>query len=313
MKKTYILSYILRAVLVVVTVLCLPPGNLGVRSAQAADPTKVVELAFLVPPPDTMCLNDTVPVSFSWQLFLNPGKGKPTQAATTGSGGGVITASAASGTLAKTSFSLFVMMGSGEYSTTYTAKKEGTGSITLTPGGDVSGDPIMTDPFKIVSCTKTISIAASNYKVESAITMDTEWHGKGGLKVSDKGTVTGGGSYTFTITTTYDPGPSSGLTCKAVKNGDKPSTFNVTGTSFGGGYSLNLEFNPLKIPASNFECVDVAGKKTYVPGYGGGTGDPNSTGFFNPLIFDVGQSQKTFDFGEGGQGSVWLVTGKAAK
>jgi hypothetical protein len=310
MKKTHILSHTLSAVLIVLAVFFLPLENLGVHSALAGEPTESVDLQFLIPPPDNMCLNDTVPISFFWQLYINPGKGKPTLAAENGSASGVINATAASGTLAQTSFPLFVPMGSEEYVTTFKATKTGTGKITLTPGGGLGGDPVIAGPFNIVNCTGTISIAASNYKGGAAISMDTEFHGKGGFKIDDKGKVAGGGSYTFTITTFYKPEPSSGLTCEPAKKADRDSTFNITGTSFGGGYNFTLEFNPLTLPATNFECVDAAGKKSYVPGYGGGSVDPASTGFFNPLLLAPGESNKSFSFGEGGSGNIWVVKRK---
>jgi hypothetical protein len=294
------------------------------QKASAAPPSTVfrvwalVELMPMDLPPGPMCVGDKAPISFSYKISRpNPAKGGTLEPATRGADGTLV-GKATGGTLSKTSWDLSGGMGSGTITTTYTATKAGDGQIDISVGGGniIIGGVSSFGPFILQECDRTLALSASSFTTSSEWNMDTEFNAKGGLKTAKDGTVTGGGTFTYTLTVTYN-NTDPDLTCdqpgKMVGN-DHFTLVNgsvVKGAS-GGNLIFGLVFDPFTYKEVHVICHDKKGVTIDKRAFMGGTVDPESDlPELQHLVFQSGETHKTFSWGDG-SGSIWLIKRKGS-
>ena len=319
-KKKMWVNFLLAAGIIAALFLSLSGG----QKASAAPPVTVfrvwasVELDPMAMPPDTMCVGDTAPMSFSYKISRpKPGNGGTLEPATSGVDA-TLTAKATGGTLSKTSWDLSGGMGSGTISAAYTAAKVGEGQINISGTGNIVIVGVTSiGPFKIQDCDRTLTLSASDFKTTSEWNMDTEFNAKGGLKIGPGGTVTGGGAFTYTLTVTYN-NTDPELTCEQPAKVVGKDHFNiihgtaVSGAS-GGNISFGLVFDSFPYKEVHATCHDKKGltiDRKLIPG---GTIDPESDlPFLSNLVFQSDETHKTFPWGNGA-GNIWLIKRKGGK
>ncbi len=319
-KKKMWVNFLLAAGIIAMLFLSLFRG----QKAIAAPPATVfrmwalVELMPMDMPPDTMCVGDKAPMSFSYNISrAKPGKGGTLEPVTSGIDATLI-GKAIGGTLSKTSWDLSGGMGSGTISATYSATKVGEGQIDISGSGmaDIGGVPNI-GPFKIQECDRTLALSASDFKTTSEWNMDTEFNAKGGLKIGPGGTITGGGAFTYTLTVTYN-NTDPELTCEQPAKVVGKDHFNIVrGTAVsgksGGNLTFGLVFDSFPYKEVHAICHDKKGlaiDKKLIPG---GTVDPESDlPILSNLVFQSDETHKTFPWGDG-SGNIWLIKRKGGK
>lgn len=318
-KKRMLVNFLLAAGIIATLFLSLFQG----QEASAAPPNTVfrvmayVDLDPIDLPASTMCVGDKAPISFSYNITLS----KPGGTLVPAKGGidATLTGKATGGTLSKTSWDLSGGLGSGTITATYTATKVGDGQIDISAGGSWVTLTGVTDigSFKVQDCDRTLAISASDFKTTSDWNMDTEFNAKGGLKIGKDGTVTGGGTFTYTLTVTYnnkDPELTCDQPAKVVGN----EHFNIVNGSAvsgasGGTLVFGLTFDSFTYNEVHATCHDKKGlaiDKRLIPG---GTVDPESDlPFLSNLVFQSDETHKTFPWGDG-SGNIWLIKRKGGK
>jgi hypothetical protein len=273
-----------------------------------------VELRPIDVPPSNMCVGDKAPISFSYNISLMKPGGTPVPAK-----GGVdatLTGKATGGTLSKTSWDLSGGLGSGTITATYSATKVGNGQIDISTNDLWATITGVTNigSFKVQECNRTLAISASDFKTTSDWNMDTEFNAKGGLMIGKDGTVTGGGTFTYSLTVTYN-NKDPELTCDQPGKMIGNEHFNVvngsaTSGASGGTIAFGLTFDPFTYKDVYVTCHDIKGVTVDKKVMSGGEIDPESDlPFFSNMVFQSDETQKTFPWGDG-SGSIWLIKRK---
>jgi hypothetical protein len=288
--------------------LFLPPIQ-GQEARAAPNSTIIINatIKLLNPPPETMCVKDKAPVSFSYMIsvyFVTDTGNKPA------SGEGItgsFNASAKLGSLSSTTWPVSGSKGSGVASAVYTAKKKGEEQITITSSGfPFSGKTIS---FEVVECNWDIKLKAYEVRTYDEAEFRTNIDAKGGIAVTDDD-ITGGGTFKYKLTVDYkNPNPKE-LQCEVSKTLEAESTIKIEGAPVGDG---DLMFTIYIIPFDNeaieFRCEDKEGTVTKATMLPAGYLDPNKDTKLKNLLFKSGQTKKSFTFGHGG-GDIWLVKRK---
>ncbi len=319
MHKKKVLVNLLLAATIIAGLFISPIQGL---EASAAPPNTVfranaiVELVPIDMPASDICVGDKAPISFSYKITMS----KPGGTLVPAKGGidAILTGKATGGTLSKTSWDLSGGLGSGTISATYTATKVGDGQIDISSGGGwvtLSGSTDI-GSFKVQECNRTLAISASDFKTSSDWNMDTEFNAKGGLNIGKDGTVTGGGTFIYTLTVTYN-NKDPELTCDQPGKMVGNEHFNVVNGSAASGASggtlvFGLTFDPFTYKDVHVTCHDKKGVTIDKQVMSGGTIDPESDlPFFSNMVFQSDETHKTFPWGDG-SGSIWLVKRKGS-
>lgn len=303
MKRRRVYINIVMAALVAAAVVLSPLQGQTVGAAPHADAVINVHVHFVLMPPATMCVGDAVMITFTYVITSAPIGGPGSSSFTT-----ISATTTAIGQIYSATWNIDATMGSGKFSTGYKAKKAGTDTITFKVN---SGDQTATarTPYQvsIKNCDRKLIVAAGLYKSTPTGDMDTLLSAKGGISISDSGTVTGGGSYKYYLGVNYTP-ENSDYVCDKYVTSTSYSTFSVTGTSEEDRVSIDIEFDPIDFKPLIAHCVDAKGFKykiTVLPGEE--HLNPNKEINLGTLGFGPGVDNLNFPFGEGGYGSVYLI------
>jgi hypothetical protein len=236
------------------------------QGVSAESPTeRYVSIGWILPPPETVCKGDSVPVMFIYMVMnytQAPGGGVTAvpgddPANTILHASTMSTTAGGSGTVSPYKWMPSFLQSSGRISATYTAKKTGGDQITIF-GTGVLPEGATTEYFQVVNCAYDFSIGGSVYVDDPHTKIDTEFHGKGIVSIDENGLVMGEGTYQYNIGIEYIP-PDS-IICDRVLKSTNDSTFQVTGTASVDYVYYDFKFYPVEIKPAVAHCVDREGK-----------------------------------------------------
>ncbi|HTX92827.1 MAG TPA: hypothetical protein VMC09_16575 [Anaerolineales bacterium] len=303
MNRTRIFAHLFLAALVALaSALFLPFSGQKVSAAPPADVVANLVLSRVTSLPSKMCVGATANLVFSYTLtslpYGKPGRDYENKA--------IVSSSAVTGEINPPSLSIYASTGSGTFNFIYEAKKAGTDVVTISASsGSLSGSKDY--KVRVLDCNKKVTIAASIFKQAQYGTADAFLNATGGVQVADSGSVTGGGTFDYTFSMSYAPDDPSTICDKSAKTSGK-STFTISGDSDDNGQiSISFDFAPFNLPPVVVNCTDKSGKTFQVTLVKGQNVTPNNDVNLGTLSFGAGVESQNFKFGEGGQGSVWVV------
>jgi hypothetical protein len=313
MMKKWVFTLLFLAGLVIGEFFGPPILGQGVGAAPlSAGAVTSVDIRYNTTPPETMCVGDSAPVSFVYQIErTKTGKsGVTVESANTGFSANLI-ATATSGTISPSKWSLFQLTGSDTITATYTAEKTGTGRISISAGGSVPITGTPTVSFTVVECDLTISFAAGQYSGSGDTYSTVEFTGKGGAAIDRTTTkVTGGGTVKYKMMNSFGI-KWPGVTCDKMAQSTTDATFKlVRSTAVSTTVTISIEFSEFTSMPVEVKCVDSKGVRVSKTLIDAKKVDLNSEVKLTDLLFNSKIIRREFTFGESGPGVIWLIKRK---
>jgi hypothetical protein len=160
-------------------------------------------------------------------------------------------------------------------------------------------------PVEVLECVYYVRFNATYKETSGVVGFNVFALGAGTFTVKQD-SVSGEGTYTVTIKTTYDEDyPDVDCVMQGELQGD--STFTVSGSRSGEEVRISLQFAQMTFAKSpQLECQDENDRKGALDIFSNLTVDPNKDLWLNDLEFPLAGGERTFGFG-GQNGTISIV------